>query len=389
MSGPTVAIVHERFTETGGSERVVEQLHALWPEATVHAALVDRAALPPGLHDADVQSSPLQALYRGGRRYAHLLPLLPAAISRLDVTHADVVITSHHAFANRVRPRSDAVLISYTHTPARWMWQPGFLSDEAGGPAGRLLLRSFAHSQRRADVAAASRANLIVVNSRHVADRVKRWWAQDSTVVPPPVDIRRFTPDASVDRENFFLYAGRLVPYKRPHVAAAAARRSGRNLVVVGEGRMRAAVETAGGSQVQMLGHVDDDTLVELYRRCQAVLLPGEEDFGIIPVEAQACGTPVLARGVGGARDSVVSGVTGHLYPAVDGAGEVGALADAMRAFDSTAFDPVVVRAHAEKFSVDAFRTRFLNAVRDLIEGWDDSVSTGNGHLGLDPRGGR
>lgn len=376
MSTRRVAIVHERFTETGGSERVVEQLYALWPQATVHAALVDPAALPAGLRGADVRSSAIQRLYRGGRRYAHLLPLLPAAIGGLDVSDADVVITSHHAFANRVRPRSDAVLISYTHTPARWMWQPGLLADEAGGRAGRLFLQGFARTQRRADVTAAHRADLIVANSRHVADRVRRWWGREATVVAPPVDIGRFTPDTSVEREDFFLYAGRLVPYKRPHVAAAAARRSRSKLVVVGEGRMRAAVEAAGGPNVQMLGHVDDDTLVDLYRRCRAVVLPGEEDFGIIPVEAQACGAPVLARGVGGVCDTVIPGVTGHLYPAGNGAGEVEALAAAIRGFDGASFDPHAVRAHAERFGPDAFRAGFATAVRRLLELEDDPGRT-------------
>ena len=376
MTGPRVAIVHERFTEPGGSERVVEQLHALWPDATIHAAVVDRAALPPGLAGADVQPTCLQHLYNGGRRYAHLLPLLPATMAGIDVSDADVVIASHHAFANRVHIRRGAVLISYTHTPARWMWERGFLSDEAGGRAGRLLLRAFARTQQRADVAAARRANLIMANSHHVADRVKRWWGRDATVVAPPVNTGRFTPDPSIEREDFFLCAGRLVPYKRPHVAAAAARQSGKRLVVVGGGRMRAAVEAAGGPSVEILGQVDDDTLLDLYRRCQAVLLPGEEDFGIIPVEAQACGAPVLARGVGGVRDSVIPGVTGILYPAVEGADEVDALARAMRNFDGAAFDAGVLRAHAEGFSPDAFRARFSAAVHPLFERWNDPVPT-------------
>ena len=368
MSGPRVAIVHERFTEPGGSERVVEQLHAMWPDATVHAGLVDRTALPAGLRDVDVRPSMLQPCYRGGRRYAHFLPLLPAAMARLDVSDADVVIASHHAFANRVRPRPGALLISYTHTPARWMWEPGFLSDEAGGRSGRLVLRAFAKSQQRADVAAAGRADLVVANSRHVAGRIKRWWSRDATVVAPPVDIGRFTPDPAVQRENFFLLAGRLVPYKRPHTAAAAARRSGTKLVVVGEGRMRAAVEAAGGSNVELLGPVDDDTLLDLYRRCRAVVLPGEEDFGIIPVEAQACGTPVLARGVGGVQDSVVPGRTGTLYAAGDGSDEIDALAHAMHTFDGSIFDPAVLRAHAQDFSPQAFHARFRAVVAPLME---------------------
>lgn len=369
MTGPRVAIVHERFTEPGGSERVVEQLHALWPDSTIHAALVDPAAIPAGLAGADIRPSVLQPLYRGGRRYAHLLPLLPPAMARLDVSDADVVIASHHAFANRVRPRPDAVLISYTHTPARWLWEPDFLSDEAG-PAGRAFLRAFAQTQRRADIAAAGNARLIIANSRHVADRVRRWWGRDAAVVAPPVDISRCTPDPSVKREQFFLYAGRLVPYKRPHVAAAAALRCGSKLMVVGEGRMRAAVEAAGGSSVEMLGHVDDSTLVDLYRRCQAVVLPGEEDFGIIPVEAQACGAPVLAQGVGGVRDSVIPGLTGTLYPATGRADEVDALAHAMRAFDAAAFDPAILRAHAEEFSPEAFRGRFTATIRPVMERW-------------------
>ena len=384
MTGPRVAVVHERFTEPGGSERVVEQFHALWPDATVHAALVDRAALPPGLAGADVRPSLLQPLYRGGRRYAHLLPLLPAAMARLDVSDADVVIASHHAFANRVRPRPDALFVSYTHTPARWMWEPGFLSDEAG-PAGRLGLRAFARTQRRADVAAAARADLIVANSRHVADRIRRWWGRDATVVAPPVDIGRCTPDPHVEREDFFLYAGRLVPYKRPHVAAAAARRCGTRLVVVGEGRMRAAVEAAGGSRVEMLGHVDDATLVDLYRRCRALVLPGEEDFGIIPVEAQACGAPVLARAIGGVRDSVVPGLTGTLYPSASSADEVDALARAIRAFDGASFDSGAIRAHAEKFSPEAFRARFAAAIQPVMERWGARRPTAGRVTSLEP----
>ena len=389
MSGPRVAIVHERFTEPGGSERVVEQLYAMWPDATIYAALVDRAALPAGLRDADVRASLLQPLYRGGRRYAHFLPLLPAAMARLDVSDADVVIASHHAFANRVRPRPGALLISYTHTPARWMWEPGFLSNETGGRSGRLLLRAFAKTQRRADVEAAGKADLIVANSRHVAGRIKRWWQRDATVVAPPVDIGRFTPDPNVEREDFFLLAGRLVPYKRPDAAAAAARRSGTKLVVVGEGRMRRAVEAAGGSNVELLGPVDDDTLLSLYRRCRAVLLPGEEDFGIIPVEAQACGTPVLARGLGGVQDSVLPGRTGTLYPALGGTDEVEALAEAMRTFDGSIFNPAVLRAHAVSFSPQAFHARFRAAVGSLMERRGHPVSPVSPFAVQDAVGGR
>ena len=362
---PRVAIVHERFTEVGGSERVVEQLRGLWPHATVHAALVDPSALPPGLAGTEVRASAVQRLYRGGRGYAHVLPLLPAAMARLDVGEVDLVVCSHHAFANRVRSRPGTAVVSYTHTPARWIWEPAMRTAEVGGRAGRMALAAFAATQRRPDAVAAGRARVIVVNSRHVAGRVRRWWGRQASVVPPPVDVERHTPDPGTAREDFFLLAGRLVPYKRPEVAVAAAARAGVRLVVAGDGRSRPAVEAAAGPGTELLGAVDDATLVDLYRRCRALVFPGEEDFGIVPVEAQACGTPVLARGVGGVLDSVVDGVTGTLYR---GSGaEVADLASALRAFDPSRFDARVIRANAERFSAANFRIRFAAVVQDAL----------------------
>jgi len=363
VTGESVAIVHERFTEAGGSERVVEQLHALWPDASIHAPLVDTASLPPGLRTADIRCSSLQRLYRGGPNYAHLLPFLPNAVAKLDVSHADLVIASHHAFANRVRVRPDARLVSYTHTPARWMWEPSFLDDESGGRLGRLSLSAFARSHRRADLAAARRADVILANSRHVAQRIRRWWQRNATVVHPPVDVDRYTPNPTVPQEDFFLFVGRLVPYKRPHIAVAAARRAGVALVVAGEGRMHAAVAAEAGPRTDILGRVDDATLLDLYRRCRGLVYPGEEDFGIVLVEAQACGTPVLALGSGGALDSVVDGLTGSLYLPEGPSDEVDALAGAMRAFDPSRFDPRTVRRHAEEFSPEVFRARLLSAI--------------------------
>ena len=290
-----VAIVHERFTEVGGSERVVEQLHELWPSATVHAAVVDPTAVPEGMRGADVRPTKLQRLYRGGPGYAHLLPFLPAAMRGIDFSGADVVVTSHHAFANRVRPPAGVPVVSYTHTPARWMWEPAMLADEIGGRVARLGLRAFARAQRPADRAAAQRLAAVVANSSHVAARVQRWWGRTATVVHPPVAVDFHTPDPSVAREDFFLVAGRLVPYKRPEVAVAAARAAGVRLVVAGDGRARPAVEAAAGPATEILGSVDDLTLRDLFRRCRALVFPGEEDFGIVPVEAQACGAPVIA----------------------------------------------------------------------------------------------
>jgi glycosyltransferase involved in cell wall biosynthesis len=369
VEGLRVAIVHERFTEPGGAERVVEEIHRIWPNAVVHAPLVDRSTLPPGLLDADVRTTPLQRLYRGGTTYAHLLPLLPLAIARMDLSGVDLVITSHHAFANRVRPPAGVPVVSYTHTPARWIWEPSMRAKEIGGRVGRAGLAAFAATQRRPDVAAAQRPVRIVANSRHVAARVSRWWKREATVVPPPVDVAHYAIDPTVARDDFFLFAGRLAPYKRADLAAAAARRAGVRLVVAGEGRGRRELEAMAWPGLELLGRVDDATLVDLYRRCRALVFPQEEDFGIVPLEAQACGAPVIALGRGGALDTVVDGVTGVLFPAdVDGR-SVDLLANALQSFDPDRFDPGALRDHAVTFSAESFRARFTATVAEALAG--------------------
>ncbi len=230
-----------------------------------------------------------------------------------------------------------------------------------------MCLRGFAATQGRPDRAAAQRVSTIVVNSRHVAARVRRWWGRAAEVVPPPVDVHHYTPDPGVAREPFFLLAGRLVPYKRPEVAVAAAVLAGVRLVVAGEGRTGSAVEAAAGPGVELLGKVDDATLLDLYRRCQALVFPGEEDFGIVPVETQVCGTPVLARAIGGVLDTVVDGVTGTLYRTSSPRDEVEALADVLRGFRADRFDPGPIREHAERFSPEAFGTSFSSVVDGVL----------------------
>jgi glycosyltransferase involved in cell wall biosynthesis len=202
----------------------------------------------------------------------------------------------------------------------------------------------------------------VAANSHHVAERVRRCWGLEAEVIHPPIDTEFFTPDPHIERDDFFLLAGRLVPYKQPEVAAAAARAAGVKLVVVGEGRARAAVEAeAAGSRgaIELLGEVDAVTFRDLLRRCRALVFPGEEDFGMVPVEAQACGTPVLARRVGGVLETVVDGSTGTFYEG--GADE---LARALLRFDPADYSAETIRRHAEGFAVGRFRT----AVRALVE---------------------
>ncbi|WP_148611751.1 glycosyltransferase [Nocardioides rubriscoriae] len=362
-------IVHERFTELGGSERVVEQLVQAFPGSEVFVPVHDRAVSLEGIDPDTVRSSPLQRLYRGGGRYAELLPLLPVAMARADLSEAELVLTSHHAFAQRVRPPDGVPMVSYVHTPARWIWEPTSRAGEPGGKVGEVGLAAFAASQQRADKRAAARPQRLVANSTTVAQRIEQWWGRESVVIPPPVRTDVFTPDPTIEREEFFLLAGRLVPYKRPELAISAARRAGVRLVVVGEGRSRETCDAFAGPGIEFVGRVDDATMLDLMRRARGLLFPGIEDFGILPVEAMACGLPVVALGAGGALDSVVPGVTGlHVTPSSTAYhDEADAFASALRDFDDMSFDADAIRRHAEWFAEDKFRERMQAVVAEVV----------------------
>lgn len=351
-----ITLVHERFTDFAGSEKVVSELARRWPKAEVLAPIVRDAGLDDVLRGR-VQGGALTRLTRGPS-YAHLLPLLPLAMRRLPVGDTDLVIASHHAFANQVVHATPAPVISYVHTPARWIWDPSTRAGEMGGRAGASVLAAFAAAYRPADRRAAERVHTLVANSSAVAQRIQTWWGRDATVVHPPVDTTFYTPQLETPREDFFLLAGRLVPYKRPDLAIRAAERAGVRLIVAGDGRYRAECERLGGANTSFVGQVDDATQRDLFRRCSALLMPGVEDFGIVPVEAQACGAPVLATAVGGALDTVIPGRTGRLLSGAadpDSEAAVALWADALNEHRAENYDSAAIRAHAETFSRAAF----------------------------------
>jgi len=364
---PRVTLVHERFTEFAGSEAVVEQLAREWPDAPVLAPVGLPGVMPDDI-EPRVRTTALSRLLRG-RTYAHLLPALPVAVRRLRVPPSDVVIASHHAFANQVVHATDAPVVSYVHSPARWAWDPAMRAGEVGGRVGGAGLAAFSALYRPADVRAAARVHTLLGNSTAVVGRIRDWWGRPATVVHPPVDTESYRPDATVPREEFFLLAGRLVAYKRPDLAVRAAEAAGVPLVVAGEGRARAELEALAGPHTRFVGRVDDAELRRLFRSCTALLMPGVEDFGIVPVEAQACGTPVIAVDAGGTQDTVLPGVTGELVPPVAAGDEVATWAAALGDFDPARYDPATIRRHAEGFSRAAFRDRMRAVVDGVLAG--------------------
>jgi glycosyltransferase involved in cell wall biosynthesis len=363
------AIVHERLTEIAGSELVVAELSREWPDAPISIPIVDPRVTAS--FASRVTTGPLSMAYRmaGYRSYAPLLPLVPGWLRRRDFGSVDAVIISHHAFAAAaVNAATPTPTIVYVHSPARWAWDETLRIEETSSRPGRLALDLLARLAIKTELAAAPTITSIVANSAAVAQRIRRHWNRESQVVHPPVNVDFYVPDATEAREDYFLLAGRLVSYKRPDVAIRAAVESGVKMVVAGDGRDAAKCrKLAEGADITFVGRVSNEEFRSLYRRAKAMVMPGEEDFGITPVEAMACGTPVIALGVGGALDSVVDGVTGTFVNGADDAEVVGNFAKSFSSFDSSAFDPVTVRKHAEQFSPEAFRGKMAAVVAQTL----------------------
>ncbi len=372
---PRIALVHERFTEIAGSEHVVEQLSTQWPDAPIYAALSKPAGVPQGLSSMPRTTS-LQLAYRllGQRSYAPLTPLLPRAFRNIELDRHDGVLVSHHAFASQIALATDAPVVAYVHSPARWAWDRAMRAHEVGGPAGEVFLGVLARAVRKAEINAAKRLSRVVANSTAVAARIQMWWNKDSVVVHPPVDTDGFTPDPSVEREDFYLLAGRLVPYKRPDLAIAAAERAGVRLLVAGDGRAMRQSRQLAGPNTTFLGRVSNTELLDLHRRARALLMPGVEDFGIVPVESMATGTPVIALGAGGALDTVVQGMTGVLIPPGDDQVVIDQFASTMKTFDPSDYDRRAIRSWAEGFSRANFRRRMQQVMNEVLISTDRSA---------------
>ncbi|WP_337877002.1 glycosyltransferase [Elioraea sp.] len=359
-----VAIVHEWLDTYAGSERVLEQMLAVWPEADLYALCDflpdrDRAFLGGRIP----RTTFIQRLPFARRRFRMYLGLMPLAIETLDLSGYDLVVSSSHAVAKGAITGPGTLHLAYVHSPMRYAWdlQAQYLREaglERGfkGAYARWLL----HRLRLWDHASAARPDAILANSRHIAERIRKAWRREAEVLHPPVDTDSFTPVAA--KQDFYLIASRMVPYKRVDLAAASFRRMpDRRLVIVGDGpQMRAVRQAAGDApNISFRGHVGKAELVALMQSARACLHIAEEDFGIAMVEAQACGTPMLAFGRGGARDIVRTpeesdAPTGLLF--AEQTAE--ALIETVERFerDRGAFTPDACRANAERFSAARFR---------------------------------
>lgn len=367
---PKIAIVHERLTDVAGSEHVVAELATVWPEAEVHVPFARAEGIPEGLAGR-VRTGPLQRPYQGlgERTYAPLLPLVPRALRHgsLKGSELDATVVSHHAFALAAVGAVDSPSVAYVHSPARWAWDAQFRRDEASGLPKSAALRALAARARANERRWAPRVTSIVANSTAVRGRIRQWWDREATVVHPPVDTAYFTPDAKTGKGDYFIAVGRLVPYKQVPLAVAAAVEAGVRLIVVGDGRDMERARSMAGPGVEFRGRLPGAEMRDLVRGARALLMPGEEDFGIVPVEAMACGTPVIALGRGGALDTVRPGETGVLVDGSDDREIVHHLAAAMRNFDDAQYSTERLSSWAATFSPAEFRRKMSDVVAGVL----------------------
>ncbi len=357
-------LVHDWLTGMRGGEKVLEALAEIFPEAPIYTLVHRPGGVSAGLESHPIRTSWLGRLPGAQHYYRRLLPLYPLAAASWRVPPCDLVLSSSHALAKAIAKPRGALHVCYCHTPMRYLWDlyEDYFSKERAGLATRLAMRAVRDPLRRWDRSTAAGVDHWLANSANVSERIRRLYGADATVLHPFVDLERFTPRSGAEEaEPRYLVVSALVPYKRIDLAIAAAARLGRGLDVVGSGPDEGRLRSMAGDHVTFHGWVDDAALAGFYRRARALLMPGEEDFGIAPLEAMASGRPVVAYGRGGALETVKDGVTGILFTPQSAE----ALAQALLAAESQEWDARAIRAHAEGFS----RRRFLVAAREFLTG--------------------
>lgn len=373
--GARVALVHDWLTGMRGGEKVLEAIAALFPDAPIYTLFHFPGSVSEALESHPIVTSFLQRAPGVRRHYRRYLPLFPAAVEDFDLSGFDLVVSTSHCVAKGAIPGPGARHLSYCHTPMRYAWdqEHAYFPRRTGAVA---RLRGAALSRLRTwDAASAPRVDTFVANSRFVAERIRRFYGRGAEVLPPPVDTGFYTPgdDAAPASGSYALVVSALAPYKRVDLAIRAARAAGVELVVVGDGPGMADLRreaSAAGSRVSLRGRVEGRELRELYRGALCLLQPGIEDFGIAPVEALACGTPVVALGRGGVLDIVVDGVHGVLCePSSEEDARVAALAAAIDKTRQIGFNVAELRSRAELFSVARFREGFAALVDSLVPG--------------------
>ena len=345
-----IALVHDYLTQDGGAEKVLDAFRRVWPDAPIFVLFHNGDALPR-YNEADVRESFLAKIPGARKKYQWLLPLMPMATERHDLSDFDVVLSSSSAFAKGVLTGPESLHISYCHTPTRYLWTDSkqYITDLKYNPLIKAFLPRLMHRMRIWDKMSTDRVDHFIANSDTVRARIAKYYRRESDILYPPVDVGAF--EVSQEVGDYFLTGGRLVPYKRNDLIIHVFNRLKWPLKIFGDGPDLSALQRIAGPTIEFLGRVSDRERRELMTHAKAFIHPQVEDFGITPVESMASGRPVIAYSVGGARETVVPGKTGIFFE--DQSWE--SLLDAVIHFDHTAWNSDEIRAHAQRFANQQF----------------------------------
>ena len=366
-----IALVHDWLTGMRGGEKVLEGLCELYPKADIYTLIHIPKSVSSIIESHRIYTSFLQRFPDIERRYRWYLPLMPFAIERFDLSKYDLIISSSHCVAKGVRKSKNSLHICFCHTPMRYIWD---MYDEYFGKGRsnilvRLAMQVVRPYLRKWDIKSSNRVDFFIANSRHVKRRIKRYYGRDSVVINPPVDVGSFKNGKL--SEDFYLIVSAFAPYKRIDIAVSAFNELGLSLKIIGKGQDEKRLKKMARSNIEFLGWQDDEALRDYYARCKAFIFPGEEDFGITPLEAQACGKPVIAYRGGGALETVIDETlvpprdrdkrlkTGKFFYPQD----KDALVKAVKEFNPSDYDPDIIRKHALKFDKSVFKKKIKEFV--------------------------
>jgi len=359
-----VAILHYWLVNMRGGEKVLEALCELYPQADIFTHVYHPEAISGVITRHKIFTTFIQRLPWPVRFYKAYLPLMPFAVESLDLQAYDLVISSEAGPMKAALTRPDALHICYCHSPMRYIWDQYYEYRRGRGLLARLAMTLFATPLRIWDSASASRVDHFIANSRFVAARIRKFYGRDAIVINPPVATARFAISDKV--EDYYLCFGQLVFYKRFDLAVAAFNQSGRRLIIAGAGEQSAALKKIAGSNITFLGRVEDENIPALLANCRALIFPGAEDFGIIPVETMAAGRPVIAYGTGGAAETIIDGQTGILFPTQTAA----SLNAAITSFEAQEpnFSPTTIRHHAQQFDTATFKSKIASLITRALD---------------------
>jgi glycosyltransferase involved in cell wall biosynthesis len=361
--GMRVALIHYWLINCRGGEKTLRAIADLFPGADIYAHVVDPEVAARDFRDHKVATTFIGRLPFGRTLYQKYLPLMPLALEQLDLREYDLVISSESGPAKGVIVAPHTTHICYCHSPMRYVWDMYHEYTKRSGLLTRLAMTPLLHRLRLWDQVSAQRVDDYVANSNFVAVRINKYYRRRATVIHPPVAVDEFS--ISNVTEDFYLSVGQLVAYKRAELLVDAFNASGKQLTIIGEGELLPKLRKMAKPNIRLLGWQPSDVIRDHYRRCRAVLLPGVEDFGIVPVEAMACGKPVIAFGYGGALETVIDGVSGVLFSESSAAGLNQAIGKFESAYDR--FDAAAIRRHSEQFSTASFKNQFRAHVDSVI----------------------